>query len=134
MTVTFADTSYFLALLNPRDSAHSAAVAIRGGLRGRLVTTQYILTEVADDLASARDRRRFLVLLAVLAADPDVMIVPGTDEPFRRGVEPYRKRPDKDWPLADCISFVVMGDHGITDALTGDVHFRQAGLRPLFES
>lgn len=134
MTSTFADTFYFLALLNPRDAAHSDAVAIRGRLRGHLVTTQYVLTEVADALAAPRDRGKFLALLAAFEADPGVTIVPGSDDLFRRGAGLYRQRPDKDWPLTDCISFVVMGDHGITEALTGDAHFKQAGLRPIFES
>ena len=50
MTGVFADTFYYLALLNPRDSAHEDAVAIGEGLAGRLVTTQYVLAEVADAL------------------------------------------------------------------------------------
>jgi predicted nucleic acid-binding protein len=131
MTGTFADTFYYLALLNPRDSAHADAVAIRGQFYGRLVTTQYVLTEVADALAAPQERPKWLALLAVLEADADVLVVPGSDGLFRRGVDLYRRRPDKDWPLTDCISFVTMGDHGITDALTGDVHFKQAGFRPL---
>ena len=49
-----------------------------------------------------------------------------------RGVERFRKRPDKDWPLTDCISFVVMEDEGISDALTGDRHFEQAGFKAIF--
>ena len=48
MRVIFADAFYYLALLNPRDSAHARAVAIGPTLSGRLVTTSYVLTEVAD--------------------------------------------------------------------------------------
>ena len=43
----------------------------------------------------------------------------------------HKERSDKSWSLTDCISFVVMGEHGITDALTGDRHFEQAGFRAL---
>jgi hypothetical protein len=50
---------------------------------------------------------------------------------MERGLDLYRSRPDKDWPLTDCISFVVMAQRGITEALTGDHHFRQAGFTPL---
>jgi len=50
---------------------------------------------------------------------------------FHRGVELFRRRPDKGWPLTDCISFVVMQDHGIDEALTADVHFQQAGFTAL---
>jgi predicted nucleic acid-binding protein len=128
MKTTFADTFYYLALLNPGDAAHPRAVAASEGLSGRLVTTAYVLTEVADALAAPRDRPRFLALLQTLEVDPDVTIVPASDALFRRGVDLYRQRPDKDWPLTDCISFVVMRDFGATEALTGDRHFQQAGL------
>jgi uncharacterized protein len=128
MRTIFADSFYYLALLNPRDAAHPRAIAASDGLCGRLVTSAYVLTEVADALAAPRDRARFLALLQTLETNPDVTIVPGSDDLFHRGVELYRQRPDKDWPLTDCISFVVMGDLGATEALTGDRHFQQAGL------
>jgi predicted nucleic acid-binding protein len=128
MRTTFADTFYYLALLNPRDAAHQRAVTASEGLSGRLVTTAYVLTEVADALAAPRDRPRFLALLQTLEADPDVTIVPASDALFHRGVDLYRQRPDKGWPLTDCISLVVMSDFGTTEALTGDHHFQQAGL------
>ncbi len=131
MKATFADTFYFLALLNPRDPSHADAKAAGQHLSGRLVTTGYVLTEVADAFAAPRDRPRFLALLDILDADPSVTIVPASEELFRRGVDLYRQRADKDWPLTDCLSFVVMGDHGATEALTGDHHFQQAGYVPL---
>jgi predicted nucleic acid-binding protein len=43
----------------------------------------------------------------------------------------YQSRPDKDWGLTDCISFVVMQQQGLVDAVTSDPHFRQAGFRTL---
>ena len=45
-----------------------------------------------------------------------------------RGLAIFAERQDKDWPLTDCISFVVMQEQGITEALTGDRHFEQAGF------
>jgi uncharacterized protein len=45
----------------------------------------------------------------------------------------YRDRPDKAWSLTDCISFVVMADKGIRDALTADHHFEQAGFVALLK-
>ena len=127
MRMIFADTYYYLALLNPRDASHGRAIAAGRGLSSHLVTTAYVLTEVADALAAPKDRPRFLMLLKTLEADPGVTIVPADDRLFRRGVDLYRRRPDKDWPLTDCLSFVVMADFGVTEALTGDHHFRQAG-------
>src|SRR5436309_785624 len=99
MRVIFADTYYYLAPLNPRDPAHAEAQAIGPRLSGRLLTTAYVLIEVADALAAPPDRPRFLALLKTLEADPDVTIVPASDDLFRRGVDLYRQRPDKDWPL-----------------------------------
>jgi uncharacterized protein len=69
-----------------------------------------------------------------LEADQSVTIVPASDDLFRRGVDLYRQRPDKDWPLTDCLSFVVMNDHGATEALTGDHHFEQAGFQALLKT
>lgn len=60
-------------------------------------------------------------------------IVPFSAELFDRGIAPYSERRDKDWSLTDCISFVVMQEHGLTDALTSDRHFEQAGFRRLLD-
>jgi predicted nucleic acid-binding protein len=43
----------------------------------------------------------------------------------------YIARTDKDWSLTDCISFSIMENRGITDALTADHHFQQAGFKTL---
>ena len=134
MNAVFADTYYYLGLLNPRDSAHGPALAASRRLTGHLVTTHWVLMEVADALANPQDRPKFLALLEQLEADTTVTIVSASDDLFRRGVDIYRRRPDKDWPLTDCISFVVMSEQGITQALTGDRHFKQAGFVPLLAS
>jgi hypothetical protein len=131
MNDVFGDSFYFLALLNPRDAAHGPAVAASRSLPGRLVTTEYVLIEVADALSSPRDRPRFLALMDAIETDPDATIVPAESGLLRRGLALFRARPDKDWPLTDCLSFVVMTELGLTEALTGDRHFLQAGFRPL---
>jgi predicted nucleic acid-binding protein len=128
MRTDFADTYYYLALPNPRDAAHGRAVAASKGLSARLVTSEYVLTEVADALAAPLDRPRCLALLDTLRCDPEVTIIPASEDLFQRGVDLYRRRPDKDWPLTDCLSFIVMGDAGATEALSGDRHFQQAGF------
>lgn len=133
MRTIFADTFYYLALLNPGDAAHARAVAIGAGLSARLVTTEYILIEVADALSAPRDRPRFLALLDALRADSCVTVVPAGPDLCHRGVDLFRHRSHKDWPLTDCLSFVVMGDVGATEVLTGDRHFRQAGFVPLLD-
>ena len=131
MTACFADSFYFLALLNPADAAHAVAARVAKELRRPLVTTAWVLTEVADAMAAPPNRPLFLKLIAGLRALPSVEIVPASSELFDRGIELYARRPDKSWSLTDCLSFVVMTERGLTDALTGDHHFEQAGFRAL---
>jgi len=96
-----------------------------------IVTTAWVLTEAADALAAAAQRGAFLALLKSLRADPTLTILPPTQDLFDRGLDLYARRLDKDWSLTDCISFFVMEERGIADALTGDHHFEQAGFRAL---
>ena len=131
MTTTFADAFFYLALLNPDDLAHRSAVAASRRRRGRFVTTAWVLTEVADALCVPPGRRGFTALLAALKADPLTEIVAAEGDLFDRGADLYARRPDKAWSLTDCISFVVMADRGLAEALTGDHHFEQAGFRAL---
>src|SRR5688500_16685843 len=63
-----------------------------------------------------------------------VRVIAASSALLQRGLELYATRPDKDWSLTDCISFVVMRDEGISDAATGDHHFAQAGFNALFIS
>jgi uncharacterized protein len=129
MRTVFADSWYFVALLNPRDAGHPKAVAFTNSWSGRLVTTPWVLTELANTMSgSAPGRTEFLSTLEELRVDPDALIVPGDDNLWERGRVLYEQRPDKQWSLTDCISFVVMQERGITDALTADHHFEQAGF------
>ncbi len=132
MTVAFADSYFYLALLNPRDAGHQAASSVADAFDGTIVTTQWVLVEVADAFANPRHRPLFDRLLSTLSTDPNVTVVPADAALFDRGVELFRTRPDKDWPLTDCISFLVMQDRNIRDALTADTHFEQAGFKRLF--
>jgi uncharacterized protein len=130
--IRFADTFYFLALLNPKDRAHQAAMAQSFG-PGGILTTEWVLTELADAMASKSKRQGFIDLHRMLRSDAEVEIVPATADLFARGVGLFENRSDKDWSLTDCISFVVMQERGITDALTGDHHFEQAGFQTLLK-
>jgi predicted nucleic acid-binding protein len=123
----FADTFYFLALLNPNDSAHSTALAHSTG-PGGIVTTEWVLTELADAMAWQPKRQGFMELYKLLRSDPDVEIVPASAGLFALGMELFAARADKNWSLTDCISFVVMRERHLVDALTGDRHFEQAGF------
>lgn len=99
----------------------------------KLVTTAWVLTEVGDALVAPGHRECFTQMLDMLARDPNAVVLPATHELFLAGVDLFRSRPDKWWSLTDCISFVVMMRRAITDALTGDHHFEQAGFRALLK-
>jgi predicted nucleic acid-binding protein len=133
MRALFADTFYYLALVSKDDAAHRRVVDLSRSLRGRTVTTAWVLTEMADALAAPRQRGVFAALLERLLADPNVTIVPPSQDLFQRGIGLYNSRPDKEWSLTDCISFVVMDSHSLSDALTADHHFEQAGYTLLLK-
>jgi len=129
----FADTFYFLALLHEDDAAHPRALALSGTRSNPILTTLWVLTEVADALSAPNLRTNFLPLLQALRTDPACTIVPPSEELFDQGVELYAGRADKEWTLTDCISFEVMRRYGVTEALTGDRHFEQAGFAALLK-
>jgi uncharacterized protein len=131
MNAWFADTFYFLALLDREDEDHDRAMTVIEQLSNKLVTTAWVLTEVADGLSRHQHRAQFLALVQLLQAHPLVEIIPPSQFLFEQGIELYSSRLDKDWSLTDCISFVVMRKQGLTEALTGDRHFEQAGFTAL---
>ena len=93
----------------------------------------WVLIELADHLCDEANRVLYGELLDELHADPRFVIL-HTDQPtFEEASTLYRQRPDKSWSLTDCTSFVLMRQRGITEALTGDHHFEQAGLVPLLK-
>jgi len=98
-----------------------------------MITTRWVLMEVADALAASACRNKVAAFIAALEADANATIAGASPSLFQRGLELYDKRPDKEWTLTDCISFTVMEDEGINDALTGDHHFEQAGFRALLK-
>jgi predicted nucleic acid-binding protein len=131
MSPVFADTYYWLALINPRDAAHQDAVTLSGSLTQPLVTTAWVLTEVGDAMCQPAHRLTFIKLLQDIAADSETTVVPAEQKWFDLGATLFAARLDKKWSLTDCISFVVMHEMGLTDALTADGHFTQAGFRIL---
>ena len=131
MNAVFADCFYFIAYLNDRDAGHKRAIAFSASHTGTLVSTSWVITELADAFADRTCRAKVIALIEKLREDPKLKLVPPTQELFERGWNLYSDRPDKDWSLTDCISFVVMQDEGLTDALTGDHHFAQAGFKAL---
>lgn len=130
----FLDAAYAIALSVANDQHHEQAMALRAELKlapKRLVTTRAVLLEIGNALAKARYRVAAMQLLDSIDGDPDVEIVPMSEELYERAIELYRSRLDKEWGITDCVSFVVMQDRGLTSALTTDEHYQQAGFRAL---
>jgi predicted nucleic acid-binding protein len=116
-------------VLNLRDQAHARAVAHAARFQGEMVTTTWVLTELGDAMCAPANRLEFVATLRDLQANSQFRIVPPDAALFEEGVNLFEARPDKEWSLTDCISFVVVTQERITEALTGDHHFEQAGVR-----
>jgi predicted nucleic acid-binding protein len=130
MKLVFADTSYFLARINSADSHRTRVLAYSGQTRARLLTTEWVLLELADTLAKTRFRKVIKDYIKYLEVNAEIVWV---DERLRQAVlDLYHQHDDKAWSLTDCLSFVVMREFGLTTALTGDRHFIQAGFEAVF--
>ena len=131
MRSLFVDTSFYVATVSPKDALHMIARERVRLHAGGLVTTEQVLMETGNWLAASGDRAVFSDLLQSIQADPKTVVVWASRPLFEAGASLYAERPDKDWSLTDCISFVVMRDRGLAAALTGDHHFEQAGFKAL---
>jgi uncharacterized protein len=127
----FADSFFFIAPLSERDACHHRAAEISRKSGVVIVTTRWVLAEVADALCAPAWRGRAGAFIGFVLTTPGFLVLGGSDELFARGMDLYRGRSDKEWSLTDCISFVVMADEGLAEALTGDRHFEQAGFKAL---
>jgi uncharacterized protein len=130
--VVFADTYFYLALLRDDDPAHARALAA-ARLNQPILTTEFVLLELGNACARAADHADFLALVQGIRASPRITVVPLDSRLFERGLRRMAERSDKDWSLTDCISFVAMEDNAVTEALTGDRHFEQAGFTALLK-
>lgn len=134
MADLFLDTSFAIALAASTDRHHARAQDLATQLerdKTRLVTTAAVLLEIGNALARPRYRSAAVALLAALESDPQVEVIPLSPSLYRRGFDLYRQRSDKSWGLTDCISFVVMSERSLGEALSADEHFEQAGFRAL---
>jgi predicted nucleic acid-binding protein len=131
---TFLDAAFVIALTSVRDQDHVRAVELADEYDGRpLLTTDAVLLEIGNALAR-RNRSQAAAMIQRLLAAEHVTVVRLTPELFERAFAFYAAHQDKEWGMTDCISFVVMRDKGMTDALTSDRHFVQAGFFALMRS
>jgi predicted nucleic acid-binding protein len=133
MTRVFADASYFVALLNPTDAWHLKARAFADRASEGLVTTDWVLAEVASMMARPPHRALTCILVRRLLSDPSAELIAADRVGFERAFELFASRQDKAWSLIDCVSFAVMREYEVQEALTSDHHFEQAGFVALLK-
>lgn len=131
MSEVFGDSFYFIALLNRHDRFHAAALEQSRDRSRRLVTTHWVLVEVADALSAPEIRQHTARFLRGMLDSTDTLVINDLLPWLPSGLDLYEQRGDKSWSLTDCISFSVMQARGISEALTGDRHFEQAGFTRL---
>jgi predicted nucleic acid-binding protein len=130
-TPIFVDSAHVLALTNERDRWHATALRWSEKIAAAglpLITTEFVLMEIGNALAAVRARKLAIEVIRALQSSDSVEIVSASHALFEAAVALYSSRPDKDWGLTDCASFVTMKDRAITEALTVDRHFEQAGF------
>ena len=134
MATYFGDTSYWMALSRKRDQYHRRVVAWNQFVirtRSIIVTTEAVLWEWLNAFSDASTRAVAAEGYRRAHADARIEVVPFQPELIDSAVRLYRARPDKSRSLTDCLSFVVMERHQLTEALTTDRHFEQAGMRAM---
>ena len=131
MHAVFADTCYWIALLNPRDQTHEVAIRVSKGLADyRILTTEEVLTELLNYFGERGPyfRAAATKLVQRMQVDRSIHILPQSRESFLSGLRLYQARPDKGYSLTDCISMVALRREGLGEVLTNDEHFTQEGF------
>jgi uncharacterized protein len=127
----FLDTSGLLCLHNRAEPLHRDARTLYQAARMR-VTHSYVLAEFVA-LAQARRLPRMAALTFVsdLVENTDIETVWVDEVLHREAMALLRARPDKTYSLCDAVSFVLMRQRHVTEALTTDHHFEQEGFQRL---
>lgn len=135
MRILFADTFYWIAILNPKDEWHSKVIKFSNTLTDyKLIVTDEIIDEIFNFFAKhgKQMREKVYQLSQAISKDPNIEIITPTPSIRQAGIELYGKRLDKGYSLTDCISIVVMKDRNIPEVLTHDYHFTQEGFTIIF--
>ncbi|MDX2212734.1 MAG: hypothetical protein SFY66_05535 [Oculatellaceae cyanobacterium bins.114] len=136
MRTLFADTFYWVALINPADDWYSRVLNVSSSLgQIQLVTTDEVLTEVLTfySEAGSRMRQRTVAFVDNVLSNTTIQVIQQTHDSFLSGLKLYRDRLDKGYSLTDCISMNTMQNLSITEVLTHDQHFVQEGFMILFK-
>lgn len=137
MASYFADTSFWIALSSKRDQYHRQAIAWHAAVvrsESTIITTEAVLWEWLNALADTSTRSTAAEGYRRVHVDKGIEVVPFDPELNAAAIGLYRSRGDKDWSLTDCLSIAVMERRRLTEALTTDHHFEQAGMKALLLS
>ena len=134
MKQIFADTFYWVALINKKDNWHQRVIEVTSTLKNvEIVTTDEVLIEVLNFLSAIVPlRRRTVQFVDDIMQNPHIKVIPQNRESFLEGFNLYRHRLDKEYSLTDCISMTVMQRLKINEVLTHDNHFKQENFIILF--
>lgn len=137
MRKVFADTGYWIAILNPGDQLYQKARSITNSLMPlNIVTSEMIFTELLNAFSKQGImlRQATVSLIERSSNNPNIEVVSQTSELFKNALDLYNQRQDQAWSHTDCASFYIMQQKNILEALAYDKHFEQAGfialLRP----
>ena len=111
MNKVFLDAAYAIALSSVSDKYHQKAEKLAKQIQTddiKLVTTRAVMLEIGNALAKVRYRAAAIELLDSIEEDPNIEIIPLSEELYERAIALYRQRQDKEWGITDCISFTVM--------------------------
>lgn len=130
----FVDTGYLIALFSPNDAHHTQALALQAQVqreRRQLLTTEAVVFEVGAAFSRVAYRAVGQAVMHTLINDSLIETTPVTPVLRDKALALFAQHQDKDWSLCDCASFAVMRERGVTQALSADHHFDQAGFTAL---
>lgn len=129
MKTVFADTGYWIAMINKKDSLHQKARQLTLQMNPfKIITSEMIFSELLDSFSQQGSflKQATVNLINRSYNNPNIDIIPQTPQLFRQALDLYNQRLDQQWSHTDCSSFIIMQDSQITEALAYDKHFEQA--------
>ena len=133
----FVDTGFVIAMVSSRDSFNDVAVQLSSRIEMdsiQLVTTDAVLLEIGAALSKLTYRAVGVEIIHSLRRDPKVEVHTLNPALLDKAVTLFSARADKEWSLADCVSFELMREQNIAVALSADAHFEQAGFIALMRA
>jgi predicted nucleic acid-binding protein len=131
MSQLFLDASFIIALEDADDQNHEKAINFWNGFKKnpqRLITTTYVFNEIVTFLKRRISYDKASHIGEALLSSSIVELIHISNEDFIKGWNMFLKYHDKDFSFTDCISFLLMNQRGIKEAMTFDKHFRQMGF------